>query len=770
MEMDLEKKLEKYFEIRMKPTNIKELVKSLSLSKEQTSQLVDSLYEMEKRGKIYCDEYGNYQHVPQEFLLKHGVIKLSKSNNYYIDLGRGNRIVIAKKYWQNAKKGDYVFVEPFMDDKKKHQKTQNGKIVRVVKKEEQPEDNYFIKRKVLKEKKSNNYYILIDHNKRVMIPKDQTIGLYPGDEVTFQIVEDKKECKIHTVDIVKRTKSEHLFVFQNGSWHPIEIADFDIQVKNNNKVYEENSCVRAKISYTKENGHQIEITEELGILTMTNKIERLAKEWGFTKEISKKAIDELNQIKDSNPEWGNRKDLRDLMTFTIDPKNAKDLDDAISLEKIDNVYRLYVHIADVAHYVKFTSALGTEALEKATSCYPSDFVIPQFPPYLSDELCSLKGGVPKLVKTFQTDMDKDGNIIDFNIYNSIIQSDYKMNYDKVNDILTEDKIDEEYKPFAKKLKEMATFSDILQQRRVKRGFLCFSITEKRFEVDSSGYATAVFDYKSGPAQLMIENFMLLTNEMTTNYAYYLDIPFVFRNHDSPTVEQMKKATEKFKLYSHEAKRLNRMTSPKMLQSFILSICKDKSQVELNYISELFLSSMSKAYYSEKNKGHYGLALDAYATITSPIRKGSDYLNHIILTEVLENGIETPLLKQIRSKIKDISTHLSQKQWDAKMFESEVNFVLLSEYARKYLDKEQEVSISFLTEKEMFIRTDDSIDGKIIVSDYFYYDKIKHTMIDKRVGQNYAIGDRVISTMTSIDNDQRQLIFELNSKVLQKKKK
>lgn len=752
-------KLESFFVLYNKKIKIKEIIKIFNLKNDEIELLEKILFELEKEGKIYLDEYGYYMHVPKEFYLKCGILKKSNSNKYYITTQDGERITIVKLK-KDVKEGDVVFV--YKSTKKfKHPKYVEGEIVRIVKKEHYVNYcNYLVKSTLMKE--GTQYYIK-QNDKKIYIPFEYINTAYIGDLVTVSI-ETENTGKV--LEVVKRHSKKHVFelIEKDGSlkWIPVGTSykEFKLDIKG----FKIGDRIIAEI-----NDDNLEFIKQINTKNIiTNEIESLIIDFGFDVYFNEKVIKEAEKLSNTilKEKIDKRIDLTNLETFTIDPITAKDLDDAVSLEYDNNKYRLYVHIADVSSYIDINSYIFKEALKRTTSLYPSNYVVPMLPEILSNHLCSLNEGEVKLAKTCMLDIDKNGNIIDFQIFNSIIKNDKQMNYNAVNDILLGRYSDSEYLKYAIKLLKMNELSKILQKIKLQRGSIYVETSEPKFEVDEMGSPILISDYNKGEAELMIENFMVLANETIASFAFNLDLPYVYRNHEKPTISKTNKLEWDLSKKGYLVKKISNIDNPRVFQKYILTMFEGKNKEEIKYLSSIMLKSMCRAFYDSKNIGHYGLALNCYGTFTSPIRKCSDLLNHMVISEFLENGITSDKMEKLKKLISEYSEYFTEKQTDADNLEIEVNSYLLEKFASNFIGKTISAQICFMTSEEIHIKTTNGINGIISIKNNFV---IRNGILIDKNNNVYKVGDIIEVTLEKIKN--KKFIFETNEnyKILKKER-
>ena len=705
--MDIKERLKEYLKKYKKQISIKELIKKLNLQEEQIDVILESLYELEKEGTIFFDKNKTYMHTPKEFIYKHGIIAKSKSNQYYIKTKEG--IVYIIKNIGNAKEGDIVYVSN-TNEKTNHPKQLFGKIERIVKKESLKTDKNNITKGIIR-RENNNFYIMINEQK-IYIPKESLNTAFIGDLVNISI----KDNIGNVVQVLKRHRQQHIFkcVNKDGTlkWIPISSHGF---YELNKKKCKEGDLIVAEIK-----DNQLKLIKKIeNNHTTQDDINALIMEYGFARNFSINLLEEATKLskssKISEEELKNRRDLRNLETITIDPIDAKDLDDAISIEYKNGLYTLYVHAANPTHYIKLNSPLFKEALKRGFSVYPPNGVIPMLPDTISSGICSLNENGDKLALTCKMVINEQGEILDIDIFKSIIKSDKQMNYDSVNSFLQTMDQNHEYASFTNTLIKMKELANILQREKTKRGSINFESEEKQFIIDQEGNPVSLKEKQRGESQLIIENFMLLANENISKFAFYLGLPYIYRNHDQPTVQKKQTLKQDLTKKGYYIQKIGNISHPEYLQSTLNNLLKGKTKEEKKVISELFLKSMTRAYYEDINKGHYGLALDCYGTFTSPARKISDLLNHMIIEEFLDNGIESPKIEIYRDFIAETVEYISEKQKDADSLEQEIERLILTKYAEKFKNEEVTAKILFINQTGIYIKDTNGLTGLIPIN-------------------------------------------------------
>ncbi len=770
--MKLEESLDQFFSLSHKAYTVKELEKKFKVTEKEKHIFYQALYKLEKAGKIYYSEDGYYLHVPYEFYLDFGVLEYSKRGNYYISTPKKN-ILIKKEEIKNAKAGDSVFVEE-IESSNGHRKYHEGKIVRVVRPPKKEKEDCYFYQGVLKKNYKEDYYYIEKDNKRILLPKDALNGAYPEDIVSVQIKANSTTKKARVVNIMERSKKEHLFTFKNGSWHPVGTEDFKILL-DHKSTYQEGDEIIGEVSRNKVGDcYQVKVKEEVkNDGTYRDYISSLAFEMGLRSSFPTSVMNEVDRIssKISEEEIKRREDFRSLETFTIDPVGAKDLDDALSLIKYRDRTRLFVHVADIDYYVKYGSALFEEAIRRGSSGYFGNMVIPQYPEKLSQDLCSLNPDSFKLTKTFIMDINEKGEVFDFSVVRSVIKSDCQMDYESVDDVLLKNKYIKSYLPFVDTLKNMTVLSSLLDQKRKERGSIPFEQQELEYEFNEEGVVVGFHEREDGISHKIVENAMLLANQSLADYAYYLDIPFVYRNHEASSEKDFVTLRRLLRSCSNHVGGFHNFSNPQNLQRYFTMICRNRTKEEKKYLSKFFLQTMNEAYYQEENKGHFGLAMPRYATLTSPIRKASDTINHISIGQVLDYGVDTEVLRELEKRLKDICIHITNQQKEIEDLEVVSDTMLLNKFIAPYLNQDVKAKIDFFMENQMFLQTEEHFKGSVLLGKDFIYDKNHNTMVDRSKNECYHIGDEVTATIKSFDQKEQSVVFTLakNEKVLKKKR-
>ena len=462
----------------------------------------------------------------------------------------------------------------------------------------------------------------------------------------------------------------------------------------------------------------------------------------------------------------NRVDLRDRHIFTIDGEDAKDLDDAVRVEKIDNnTYLLDVHIADVSYYVTQDSLLDKEALFRGTSIYMLGRVIPMLPRELSNGICSLNAKEDRFTLSVSMKIDSKGNVIDSNVYKAVIRVTERMNYSDVQKII--DKSDKivlkKYEKYIKDFELMKELAQILKNKRVEQGYLNLDIPESKIELDENGVAVDVHKYETYFSHEIIEQFMLTANETIAEKFFWLEAPFVYRIHEIPDIDKIKE-TNKF-LYNMNLKIKANKDSihPK---AFATVLDKVKGTEEEKIVSNLLLHTLKVARYSDENIGHFGIASKYYCHFTSPIRRYPDLFIHRIISKYLENdfNVSEDFKEKYSVLAHDIASCSSEREKEATKVEREAEKLKKAEFMESHIGEEFQGIVSSVTSFGMFVELESTVEGLVRFCDmgneYFEYDENNKILIGENTGKTYKVGDRVNIKVKNASKELRQIDFEL----------
>lgn len=483
-------------------------------------------------------------------------------------------------------------------------------------------------------------------------------------------------------------------------------------------------------------------------------------------EFSEKVMNQVERIPNevSGADMAGRKDLRKVQMVTIDGEDAKDLDDAVSVSKEGEVYHLGVHIADVSNYVQENSALDWEALERGTSVYLVDRVIPMLPHKLSNGICSLNQGVDRLALSCLMTIDGKGNVTDYEIAETVICVDRRMSYTSVKKIL-EDKDEQEckeYEELVPMFELMEELAAILRKKRHKRGSIDFDFPESKMILDKAGHPLAIQPYERNTATKIIEEFMLIANETVAQHFFWLELPFVYRTHENPDPEKILKLSTFLNNFGYHMKTSPKEeVHPKEIQKLLDKI---EGTPEEMLISRLTLRSMKQAKYTVECTGHFGLACQYYCHFTSPIRRYPDLQIHRIIKEQLRGRMKEKRIAHYESKLPEVAKHSSTMERRADEAERETEKLKKAEFMEQHIGEVYEGVISGVTSWGIYVELENTIEGMVHVSklpgDYYYYDENSYEMVGQDTGKKYRLGEQIKIRVDGVERLTRTIDFSI----------
>lgn len=623
-----------------------------------------------------------------------------------------------------------------------------------------------------------------EYTQDLFIPADSLNGAMHNDRVIAEITTpatDEKRAEGKIIKVVERAITDVVGTFQ-------ESKNFGFVLPDNKKFNKDifipkkffngargNDKVVCRITQwptedRKPEGKIIEILGQKGDRYV--EIASVIREHGLPEEFPKKVLDEAEKVAIEIPqeEIDRRLDIRDMNIFTIDGEDAKDLDDAVSIEVLDNGnYKLGVHIADVTHYVKEKSKLDKEALKRATSVYLVDKVIPMLPKTLSNGVCSLNPFEDKLTLSVFMEIDHKGEVVKHDIKETIINSKARMTYTEVSDILEKD--DEKLKKtFAKVADDFFTaekLARILMKRREKRGAIDFDFPEAKIILNNDGDVVDIKQYERRISNRIIEEFMLITNETVAEHFFWLNMPFVYRVHETPAHEKIETLNKFISTFGYVIKGDLESVHPKALQGIIEQI---HGKTEEKAISTIMLRSLKQARYSPECVGHFGLAAQYYSHFTSPIRRYPDLQIHRIIKEFLNGKISQKRQDQLAQIVDYASTQSSEREREAELAERDVKDIYKARYMEDRVGEEFVGIVSSVTSFGMFIELDNTVEGLVRLADmgddYYIFDENTFTILGERTKKMYRIGDVVKIKVEKVNVDFKEIDFKLLEKIEQ----
>ncbi|MCI9246016.1 MAG: ribonuclease R [Clostridia bacterium] len=614
-----------------------------------------------------------------------------------------------------------------------------------------------------------------DQEDEVYISRGNTKDAIDGDEVLIKIIEASREDKHQegkVLKVLKHNKDTFVGVFQKSRNFGFVVpddrkvnSDIFISKKNCGKA-KNNQKVVAQITKFPQGNKSAEgkIIEILGYQNQAGvDMLSLVKEYDLPYEFPEPVIEEATSIKQevAKKDIPYRLDLREKETFTIDGEDAKDLDDAVAVEKLKNGnYLLNVSIADVSYYVKENSLLDREAIVRGTSIYMLDRVIPMLPKELSNGICSLNQGEDRFALTVLMEIDQNGKVISSDIQKSIINVTRRMSYKEVQDIL--DELDQE-NPYFSHFKRMAELANILKQRRRLAGSLELDIPESKIVLDKHGIAVDVKKYEMYFTNELIEQFMLTANETVAEKFYWLEAPFIYRVHEVPDMEKIEELNKFLWNLGYKIKGSKDNIYPKAFAEVLEEI---KGKPEERVISNLILRTLKIARYENENKGHFGIASKYYCHFTSPIRRYPDLFIHRIISRYLENNYQ--LTEEQLEKYGEQSLRYAESSSDrekiAQKVERDAEDIKKAEFMQDKIGEEYDGIISSITSFGVFVELENTVEGLIRFDDlgdeYFIYDENKKTLQGEESKKTYKIGDSIRIRVILADKLTRRIDFQL----------
>ena len=491
-------------------------------------------------------------------------------------------------------------------------------------------------------------------------------------------------------------------------------------------------------------------------------------EYNFSPSFPDEVVEELDDIpsylteEEINKELSSgRRDLRSEEIFTIDGSDTKDIDDAISLSKLDDgKYKLGVHIADVSYYVKEGTKLDDEAYFRGTSVYLVDRVLPMLPHKLSNGICSLNENEDRFAFSCEMIIDDKGDIGHYEIFKSIIRSRKKMTYEEVNKILEENTTSEDYKPFEKTLLLMNELSKILRKKMIRRGYIEFESTEAKIKVDENCHPTHIESRVQRSGEELIENFMIAANETVASSIYYKNLPGIYRVHDKPDEKRLGEFMKFLSLHGYVVNGKNKIDNPKDLQHILSQL---EEVPEVRVLHDMAMRSQAKAVYSDINIGHFGLGSKCYSHFTSPIRRYPDLILHRLLKDYNYNYSDR-IISERKEELPIECEHCSIREQEAQNCERDVDKMKKAEYMMDHIGEVYDGIISGVVEFGFFVELENTIEGLVkaesIKGDYYVFDNDLMALIGKKSKKKYSFGDKVKVKVTRADKDRSEIDFEI----------
>lgn len=685
------------------PMKLKELAILLQVPKEQRRELKAIMDALEAEGKVHVSKKGKYIKGEAKHLV--GTYQSHmRGFGFVVVEGEEEDIFISEDDTNGAFHGDQVEVTiKAMPNGKRRE----GKIVRILSHGTTRLVGYF--------QKNKNFGFVVPDNQRfvkdVFVPLERSKGAVTGHKVVVELTKyggehKKPEGKI--VEIIGHVNDPGTDIMSI-------VKGYDLPIEFPEKVL--------------------------------NQAERVAKEV-------------------STADMAGRMDIRDWQMVTIDGEDAKDLDDAISLTKEGENYKLGVHIADVTNYVQEKSALDREAYKRGTSIYLVDRVIPMLPHRLSNGICSLNAGEDRLALSCIMTINDKGNVVDYKIAETVICVDRRMTYTSVKKILEEQ--DEEacrqYEEFVPMFQMMEKVARILREKRKKRGSIDFDFPETKIVLDEQGKPMDLKPYDRNVATKIIEDFMLIANETVAEHYFWQEIPFVYRTHEQPDEEKIQKLAVFINNFGHSMHIANHAVRPKEIQKLLAKV---EGTTEEALISRLALRSMKQAKYTPENTGHFGLATTYYCHFTSPIRRYPDLQIHRIIKEDLRGRMNEKRREHYGKLLPEVTKQCSERERLAEEAERETIKLKKVEYMQEHIGEVFEGVISSITKWGIYVELPNTIEGLVHVTnmrdDHYDYVEDRFEMVGEHTRNVYKLGQTVYIAATGTDRLSRTIDFELVEK-------
>lgn len=603
----------------------------------------------------------------------------------------------------------------------------------------------------------------------IFIPASETMGAMQKDRVLYKVLhkaEKGKKADGVIVRILERGQQRIVGTFEAGSkGYGFVVAD-DKKIAKDIFISRENTKgavtghkVVVEITDYGEDRRNLEgkVIEILGhindpgvdILSVIRRYE-LAVE--FPEEVYAEIEHLGTEVAEADKKG--REDLRDLLTITIDGADAKDLDDAVSLKRLGNGnFELGVHIADVSHYVRENTALDKEAYARGTSVYLVDRVIPMLPHKLSNGICSLNPHVDRLALSCLMEVNGRGEVVSHRILESVINSDYRMTYTAVREILEDGApaLLEQYAEILPMLEDMEELRQILGEKRRKRGSVNFDLPESKIILDENGKPIDIKPYEKSIATNMIEEFMLVCNETIAENSFWQEMPFMYRSHQEPDEDKLEKMEQFLRGFGYYLRKKDGEIHPRELQKVLQ---KAEETDEERIITRMVLRSMMQARYTAENGGHFGLAAKYYCHFTSPIRRYPDLEIHRMIKKMLHGELDEKASAYYRRKMPDWAKHCSKQERVAEDAERDTDALKKVEFMEDKVGQIYEGIISGVTNWGIYVELPNTIEGMVALSqmddDYYEFDEKKMLVFGKRTKKSYRLGDKVVVSVAKVD--------------------
>ncbi len=632
-----------------------------------------------------------------------------------------------------------------------------------------------------KNQKGFGFVKIEDQEDEIYISRENSKNALNGDTVAIKIIAEKegdKKQEGKIVKIVRHEKDTVVGTFQKSRNFAFVVPDdknfgTDIFISKANwgKARDKKKVLVQILKYP-EKGKNAEgkVIEVLGGINeagvdMLSLIKQYELPYKFPDEVVAEAKAYGDKIDPSD--LPRRRDLRNDIIFTIDGEDAKDLDDAIHVEKLENGnYKLDVHIADVSHYVREKTELDKESYLRGTSIYMLGRVIPMLPRELSNGICSLNAGEDRYTLSCSMEITPKAKIVSSDIYKGVICVTERMCYTDVQKILdrSDETVLKRYEKYISYFDLMAELANILKAKRKENGYLNLEIPESKIILDENGVAIDVKKYETYFANEIIEQFMLIANETVAEKFYWLQAPFIYRNHEAPDVDKVKELNKSLYNFGYKIKiSKEEIIYPNEFAKILEDV---KGKDEEKVVSNIILRTLRVAKYEAENKGHFGIASKYYCHFTSPIRRYPDLFIHRIISKYLDNDylVNDFWIKKYEKRAEKRAENCSERERVATKVEREAEDIKKAEFMESKIGEEYEGIVSSVTNFGIFVELDNTVEGLIryekLGDEYFIYNEEKRQAIGERTGKVYQIGDKVKIRVANASKLMRQIDFEI----------
>ncbi|MBS4200248.1 ribonuclease R [Bacillus sp. FJAT-49732] len=704
-ELDFEKILSYMKEEAYKPLTVQELEEAFEITDaSEFKNLVKALVQMEEKGLVVRTRSNRYG-LPEKMNLVRGTLSgHAKGFAFLIPDEVGLDDIFIPPHEKNgAMHGDSVLVRVANDTSGSRRE---GAVIRILKRGSEEVVGTYVE--------SRNFGFVIPDDKKIaddiFIPKNASMGAIEGHKVVVKITafpEERKNAEGEIIQILGHKNDPGVDILSIIHQHGLPLA--------------------------------------------------------FPEEVLEHANSNPDTVDEND--IPNRRDLRNEVIVTIDGADAKDLDDAVMLTKLDNGnYKLGVHIADVSHYVKEGSPIDREAFERGTSVYLVDRVIPMIPHRLSNGICSLNPKVDRFTLSCEMEINNHGEVVNHEIFQSVIKTTERMTYSDVNHILInkDEELRAKYEPLVPMFELMEELQGILQTKRMKRGAIDFDFKEAKVIVDDEGKPTDVLIRERSIGERIIEEFMLVANETIAEHFHWLDVPFIYRIHEDPKEEKLHRFFEFITNFGLVVRGTANSVHPRALQEIIETV---EGKPEEMVISTVMLRSMQQAKYNPESIGHFGLSTKFYTHFTSPIRRYPDLIVHrLIRTYLIEGKLDEATRAKWQAQLSEIADHSSKRERRAVDAERDTDEMKKAEFMEDKIGEEFDGIISSVTNFGMFVELPNTIEGLVHVSymtdDYYRYDERHLAMIGERTGNIFRIGDEITVRVIKVNKEEHDIDFEI----------